>query len=337
MATVQLSDIFDASIYNALPAVNGVEKTALYESGAIVGSELLNSLAASDAKTVELPFWKDLAESDEPNLSNDVPTDIATPKNVAQGEQSARKAFLNQGWSTTDLATELAVSAEPMTHIKARTGRYWMRQAQRRLIACANGILADSVANHSDDMVIDVAIEDGANATSAALFGRSTFVNATFTMGDHWDDFTAFAVHSTIMKRMVDNDDIETIRDSQGQLVMRTYMGRPVIVDDTLPVVAGVTSGFKYTSIMFGGGAFGFGEATPPNPVEVERSASAGLGGGMETLWERKTWVMHPFGYKYVGTPAAVSPSIAELSEAASWTRVIDRKLIPMAFIITNG
>jgi hypothetical protein len=88
---------------------------------------------------------------------------------------------------------------------------------------------------------------------------------------------------------------------------------------------------------MFGGGAFGFGSATPPNPVAVSRVEEAALGGGMETLWERKTWVMHPFGYQYVSTPAAVSPSIAELSAAASWTRVIDRKLVPMAFIITNG
>ena len=337
MATVQLSDIIDVTVYQDLPPVNGVEKTAFWESGIVVRSGLFDNLANSPGKISEMPFWNDLAESDAPNLSSDDPTSSATPKNVDQGEQIARKAFLNQGWSASDLAVELAMGDNAMSHIRNRVDRYWSRQWQRRLIASTNGILADNKANYDSDMVNDVAIEDGDNATAANLFSRSAFTTAAFTLGDMFDVMTTFAVHSVVYKRMVDNDDIDYIPDSAGALTIPTFMGRRVVLDDTMPVEAGGTSGYKYTSVLFGAGAFGYGEGMPVTPVEVNREAAQGDGAGIETLWTRKAWLLHPFGFQATGTPSADSFSIAELSAAAAWDRVIARKNIPMAFLITNG
>ncbi|MNG20414.1 hypothetical protein D3C84_1046650 [compost metagenome] len=57
----------------------------------------------------------------------------------------------------------------------------------------------------------------------------------------------------------------------------------------------------------------------------------------METLWTRKTWIAHPFGFQNTGTPAAVSFSLAELALATTWARVVARKNVPMAFLTTNG
>jgi hypothetical protein len=124
--------------------------------------------------------------------------------------------------------------------------------------------------------------------------------------------------------------------DSQGNLTIPTYMGLRVVVDDGMTVTAGTTSGFKYTSVIFGAGAFGYGVGSPDVPVEVEREAAQGEGGGIETLWIRNTWVLHPFGFQNTGTPASVSFTLAELAGAARWDRVIERKNIPMAFLITN-
>lgn len=337
MSTVQLSDIIDVTVFQDLPPVNGVEKTAFWESGIVTASPLLNGLANQPGKLAELPFWNDLDESNTPNLSSDNPASSATPDNVDQGEQISRKAFLNQGWSAADLAVELAMGPNAMQHIRNRTDRYWMRQWQRRLIASANGVLADNVANDSGDMVNDIAIEDGDSATAANLFSRSAFTTAAFTLGDMFDEMTAMAVHSVVYKRMVDNDDIDFIPDSQGQLTIPTFMGRRIILDDTMPVEAGTTSGYKYTSVLFGNGAFGYGEGNPTVPVAVEREEAQGDGGGIETLWTRKTWILHPFGFQNTGTPAADSFSIAELEAATTWDRVVDRKNIPMAFLITNG
>ena len=155
-------------------------------------------------------------------------------------------------------------------------------------------------------------------------------------MGDAYDSLSAIAVHSVVYKRMVDNDDIDFIPDSQGQMTIPTFLGNRVIVDDNLPVTVASGSDNEYTSILFGAGAIGYGEGTPRQPVEVERSERAGDGGGVETLWTRKTWLLHPFGFKVDATPSADSFSVAELQAAGTWDRVIERKNIPLAFLITN-
>lgn len=336
MATVQLSDIIDVKVFQDLPSVNSPEKTAFFESGVVTRNSLLDGIATAAGKTAELPFWKDIDATVAPNLSTDNPATLATPDKIVQGEQIARKAFLNKGLSAADLASELAMGSRAMDQIRARVDAYWLRQWQRRLIASCNGILADNVANNSGDMVINVAAEATASQTATTKFNRNTFTDAVYTMGDAADALRAIAVHSAVMKQMVKNDDIVYVPDSQGRLTIPTYMGLRVIVDDGLPVVAGTTSGFKYTSVIFGEGAFGYGDGAPVVPVEVQREANQGNGAGVETLWTRKTWILHPFGYQNTGTPASVSFSLAELAADAAWSRVVERKNVQIGFLVTN-
>lgn len=337
MATTRLSDIIDVTVFQDLPQIDGPEKTAFFESGIAVRNGMLDTFAAGPGKTAELPFWNDLDGSVEVNYSNDNPADTATPQKLSQSEQTARKAFVNQGWQAADLASELAMGDSAINAIRAKTDKYFMRQWQRRLVASTNGILADNVANDSGDMVIDVASESIAGQSATTLFNRNAFTEAVYTAGDAAaDGFGAIAVHSRVMQQMVKNDDIVYIPDSMGQLTIPTYMGLRVIVDDGMTVTAGSTDGFKYTSVIFGGGAFGYGVGAPEVPVEIEREASQGNGGGIETLWVRNTWILHPFGFQSTGTPAGVSFTNTELASAASFDRVVDRKLVPMAFLVTN-
>lgn len=342
MSTVQLSDIIDVQVFQDIPAVDGVEKTVFFESGVINSSPLLNTLANAAGKTAELPFWNDLDESSAPNLSTDDPTDVAVPEKITQGEQISRKAFLNKGWSESDLASELVLGPKAMERIRARTDRYWRRQFQRRLIASCNGVMADNIAADGSDMVYTAAGTTNNDVTASTVFTRQNFTTAAFTMGDMVEDITTIAVHSVVMKRMVDNGDIETIRDNDGNIIMQTFLGRRIVMDDSLPYTPAAGSGGgdaapRYTSILFGNGAFGYGEGTPKMPVEIEREAAQGEGAGIETLWTRKTWILHPFGYQNTGTPASFSFTTTELAAATTWSRVVARKNVPLAFLVTNG
>lgn len=342
MATVQLSDIIDVKVFQDLPTVNSPERTAFYQSGIVVSTPLLSSLATGPGKIAELPFWKDLASSDEPNLTSDNPGSSATPKNVSQGSQISRKAMLNQGWSATDLAVELAMGENAMTHIRNRTDEYWTRQWQRRLIAACNGVLADNIANDGEDMVYDASGATNDDVSSTTVFTRQNFTTAAFTLGDRVDGLAAIAVHSMVYKRMIDNDDIDFIPDSQGQMTIPTFMGKRVIVDDGMPVTpaagtGGADAAPKYTTILFGAGAFGYGDGVATNPVEIDRQAAQADGGGVETIWTRKSWILHPFGFQTTGTPDGNSFTLAELAAAGTWDRVIERKNIPLAYLITNG
>lgn len=336
MASVRLSDIINVTVFRDLPAVASPELTAFWQAGIVASNGLLNELANGPGKTAELPFWNDIDPTVAPNLSSDDPTSLATPAKVDQGEQIARKAFLNKGLSATDLASELAMGPRAMEHIRARVDTYWMRQWQRRLIASCNGVLADNIAANGGDMVKNVASESIAGQSASTKFNRDAYTDAVYTMGDAAAALRVIAVHSHVMAQMVKNDDIVYIPDSQGQLTIPTYMGLRVVVDDGLTVTAGTTDGFKYTSVLFGAGAFGYGEGNPLVPVEVEREAAQGDGGGVESLWTRKTWILHPFGFQSTGTPAGASFSLTELAAATSWARVVERKSVPMAFLITN-
>jgi len=335
---IRLSDVFIPSIYGSYTAVNNPETSAFVAAGVAVTSPTLNNVARGGGKTFVVPFWKDIDPSIEPNYSNDDPADIAVPYGIQSGTMTARKSWLNQGFGEMDLVQELA-GESPLQHVRNRFGTYWTRVQERRLIATCVGIMSDNVTNDGGDMTLDISALTG----DAAKFNSDAFVDVAYTMGDQVENLTAIAVHSAIDARMVKNDDIENI--SVGGLTVRTYKGRVVIVDDSLPV-SGTGADRVFTSMIFGRGAIGFagieghafalGEGVPKVAAEVSRTPEAGNGGGMESIWERKTWMLHPFGYEWVESGAALtefSPTYADLRMGAHWNRVVSRKQVPIAFL----
>ena len=335
MATTQIADVIVPEVYATYTAEDLPELTAFYTSGIIVNNAMLNANALEGGNTINLPFWKDLDPTDEPNVSDDT-TNSATPLKIGTGKQTARSAYLNQWYSNTDLAGELAGS-DPNQQVSNRFGTYWTRNWQRRLIASCDGIKADNVANDSGDMVIDVAVESTGAQTSATRFNLDSFVDAVGTSGDAGSIYSAMCVHSKVMAQLRKNNDIDFIPDSDGRLTIPTYQGLRLIEDDGMTVTAGSSTGFKYTSILFGAGAFAFGEGSPFMPMEVNREAKQGNGGGVNEMCERKTWLLHPFGFAVGDAPASDSYTLAELRDAATWDRVTQsRKTIPLAFLVTN-
>jgi hypothetical protein len=336
IGTTRISDVIVPEVYLTYDAVDSPEKTVFVQSGIIVNNPVLNAQAGSGGDTFNLPFWKDLDSTVEANLSSSDPAVKATAQKLATAKMVGRSRFLNQWYSNADLAGEIA-GADANQHVRNRFGTYWSRQFQRTVIAVSNGILADNVVTNAGDMVVDVSSEAIATQFPTTKWSRANFTSAVFTMGDAAEDIAMLAVHSAIMKQMVDADDIDFIPDSNGSLTIPTFMGKRVIVDDGMTVTAGATDGFKYTTVLFGRGAFGYGDGVPKVPVAIERDELGGNGAGIENIGERKTWCLHPFGYQSVGVPTAEGGyTLTELASAAVWTRVVDRKSVPLAFLITN-
>ena len=345
MATVQLSDIIDVTVFQDIQPELTPELTRIFQSGMVLKSPFFDNLAAAPGRTAELPYWNDLDSSSEPNYSSDDATQ-ATPDNVDQSKQVAKKVHLNNGWSSMDLARELAMGADAIQHIRNRVEAWWTRQWQKRIVNATLGIYNNNVANDSGDMVHDIAIEDGNNAATANLFSRSAFVDAAFTLGDHFDDIVAMQVHSTVYNTMVANDDITFVEPSQSSFItgergrIPFFMDKLVIIDDGAPKVAGSTSGFKYITTLYGQNVFAYGEASPVVPVEIDRVPQAGHGGGEEQLWSRKTWMLHPLGHTNNNATTTANENqqnLADLTAAANWTRTYERKNVPVAFLVTNG
>lgn len=321
MATTQLTDIFVGDYYASLAPVNSPEKTSVYESGIVTRSPVLDAIASGSQGTAEISYWQDLDADEAPNVSNDDPNDQGEVGKVTQDSMRARVLYLNKGYGVTDLTAELA-NTEPQQQIRNRFGTYWTRQWQRYLLGASRGIIASNIANNAGDMVVD----------AGATISATAFQDAAFTAGDAADQFGAIGVHSVVMNQMVKQDLIEYLRDSEGKIILATYLGKPVFMDDGLTYGAG-----RYLSVFFGQGAFGYGEGTPKMPVELERKPGGGNGGGAEVLWERKTYILQPAGFSWKGSEAQnLSPTAVQYATAANWERVFDRKQVPFAAVISG-
>jgi hypothetical protein len=338
MATVQLSDIIDTIVFQDIAPENDPILTRLFDSGMVIRNPFFDTLASAAGDSAELPYWKDLSTSSEPNYSSDQASDAA-PDKIVQAKQITRKAHVNNGWSAMDLARELAMGEDALRHIRNRVDAYWTKQWQQRIVSATLGVFNENVANDGGDMVYDISSESIAGQGAGTRFSRAAFVNAAFTLGDHYENIAAIMTHSVVFKDMVDQDDIDFVRDADGRLGMPTYLGKPVIVDDGSPKVAGTTDGFRYLTTLYGQEVFAYGEGTPPVPVEVWRNPQTGDGGGEEQLWSRKTWLLHPIGHSNSNTAATGSggnQNQADLANAANWSRVVQRKNVPVAFLVTN-
>uniref|UniRef100_A0AAU8GD85 Major head protein n=1 Tax=Salmonella phage vB_SEnST11_KE15 TaxID=3161169 RepID=A0AAU8GD85_9CAUD len=321
-----------------------VEKTAFFDSGILTPTPYAAEIANGPSNIANLPFWKSIDTSIEPNYSNDVYQDIATPRAIQTGEMMARVAYLNEGFGQADLTVELT-SQNPLQSVASRLDNFWQRQAQRRLIATALGLYNDNVAatdayHEQNDMVVDVSATSG--------FDAGAFIDATQTMGDALmgnggEVLGAIAMHSFVYAQARKAQLIDFIRDAENNTMFATYQGYRVIVDDSMTVV-GQGAQRKFISIIFGRGAIVYGEGSPETPLAYEREESRGNGGGVETLWTRKTWLLHPFGYSFTsavitgnGTETiARSASWQDLANATNWNRVVDRKHVPIAFLVTG-
>lgn len=329
MATTRLSDVVVPSEFTGYIVQNTMERTALVQSAAVVRNSVIDAQLRAGAHSFTVPFWNDLG-NDEADVTSDDPEQHSVPEKLGSGSQLIRKAYLHQSWSSMNLASELA-GASADKRIRERVGAYWDRQLQRRIIASLNGILADNVANDSSDMVLDISGETG----EAAFFSAEAVIDATAELGDALGSITGIAMHSDKYRDALKNDLIETVRDSEGR-PFSTYRGLAVVMDDGLPV-----NGDEYTTVLFGRGAFAYGMAEPQEAegTEVENIPSAGNGGGQMVLHSRVNVAVHPLGFTWVesgGTIAPGGPTLAQLGQVSRWNRIIERKAIPLAFLISK-
>ncbi|MFI8643881.1 hypothetical protein ACIGJK_03630 [Pseudomonas iridis] len=331
-----LSDVIFRDELRDYISVNSVEKTAFFESGILTTNSDMTTLLASPSNTFTIPWWVDLDASIESNYSNDVYTDIAVPLSVHTASMQARAAYLNEGWNCMNLVKNIT-KQDPLEFVAGRLLSYWQKVAQRRAIATTIGIYNDNVAGNDGDMVVDA----GGPISAAAI------IRAKATMGDYSGQLGGLSVivmHSAVQTELqiLNLIDFTPIADQVPEF--GRFQGMRVVVDDSMPVIAGTPN--KYLSVIFGPGAMGYAEAQPEGEdgLEYERAPDRGNGGGTETLWTRRNFVVHPLGYSFLsatitGTPTTTRPISANWSDlalATNWERKFDRKQVPLAFITST-
>lgn len=339
--TTALSDLVYGTEYTEYSMERAIELNAFAQAGVAVEDERLNTLAAGQGGTYDMPFFKQLGTA-EPNISTDDDTVQGARRKITTGTEQARLHMYNNIWSSADLNTAL-IADDPLDAIAEQTAQYWATWSQTMIIQSALGILADNVANDSGDMVINIStINDASGGAAARCLQSTTMVDAMQTLGDHKNSIVAIGVHSAVHAKLQKLGSLqEHFNMETNELLFETFLGKRVIVDDAMPVAsasindgAGAANHNVYTSVLFGAGAFRLGTGTPKTPTETARDAKAGNGGGVEDLIERRHPIVHPIGFKWLnGSVAGKSATAAELGTAANWDRVKQRKNIPLAFV----
>lgn len=338
MGRITIEDVWVPDVYASYGDVNSLENTAFLQSGIMASNALFDELADT-GRTVEMPFWNDLDHSYEPNYSNDNPSDLADIEGIDMGEMYARVAFLNNGWGSADLVTELT-GVEPLRKIKEKTGRYWQYQLQHRVVAMSSGLYNHNIKFNGGDMVADISAADGTVPTAANKWSLENFIDGIMQKGDRARMPAAIICHSVIYATMLKDDIVETREKSTGRLLFATYKeATRIITDDGVPTIgSGVNR--KFVTFLFDESVLGFGRGSPKHPTSVSRVEEAANGGGIETIWERRTWMIHPFGYSWLNkrvTGPGKSPTWKDLEFADNWDRILDRRSIGLTFIVTNG
>lgn len=336
MAKTAISDIIIPSIFEKYALERTAAKSALVQSGIIEMNPHFDELAAGGGKTVDMPFWQDITPTRQILSDNAALTvnKITASKDVAIINNDA------QAWAANDLAGALAGS-DPLNAVLELVGAYWARTDQAYVISVLKGLFATSGTLLATNKLA-IGAEATGSYTSATKLNGDTFVDATVKLGDCSDNLTALAVHSATEAGLRKLDLIDYLPDSEGKLTIKTFQGRRVIIDDSLPVRAGTTSGYVYTSYLFGPGCFARGNASLNEPVEGGFGTKAVEWGRSPldsdtNFINRRRYLLHPRGVKFTSSSlSGVSPTNAELETVGNWTRVFEAKNVRIVAIDHN-
>lgn len=308
MAKTKISDVIVPEVFNPYVVQRTMELSALYNSGIISNNPELDRLASSGGTTINMPYWEDLNGDDEV-LSDD---GALTPAKITAGQDIAVLLMRGKAWSANDLAKALS-GDDPMAAIGDLVAEYWARRMQATAIKVLDGAFA---ASNMTNKVLDIS----SLGDDKAKINGETFLDALQLMGDAKDKLTGVIMHSATETQLRKNNLIQTELDSNNKPIS-LFMEKRVIIDDSCPVSTGT-----YATYLFGEGAIGLGNGGAPVPTETDRDSLA----GDDILINRKHYILHPRGVKWIGSAAGSSPTNTELATGTNWSRVYEDKAIRM-------
>lgn len=307
MPKTKIADVIVPDVFNPYIIERTPELSTLIQSGIVQNSPELDTLANSGGRLLNMPFWEDLSGDDEV-LSD---SSALSPGGIAALQDVAVLFMRGRAWSVNDLAKKLS-GDDPMAEIANLVIGYWERRRQALLVSTLTGIFGAA------SMAVNLLDVTGETGVGDDIINADNLVDTAQKLGDNKSNLTGYLMHSATEAVLVKQQLIEYLPDADGRPTLPYYMGKRVIVNDSVP-----NSGGVYHTYIFGEGAFAFGHGSAPVPTELDRDSLA----GDDILVNRAHFLMHPRGVKW--TDASVvgsSPTNAEVENASNWLRVYDQK-----------
>lgn len=306
MAITTVSDIIVPEIFNPY-LIEATTKSSKFINSGIATSDAGINLS-DGGKTIQVPFFKDIDDDDEVLEDGGVGL---TEHKIDSAKSVAVVHARGIAYGASDLAKAFS-GADPMGAITSKLGELWARKFQKVALASLEGVFGVS---DMSDSVLD-------NSTS--VLTADMMADASFLLGDHYDKITSIAMNSSVLAKLKKLELVDWVQPSEMTMGYYTYMEKRVIVDDTIEAASGV-----YPIYFFGEGAFAYNEGDALAKIEYARDAKK----GMDNLYSRRFFTMHPRGMQWKGTPAGETPSNNELKSAANWALAAERKNVAMCLL----
>lgn len=341
MATTKLTDVVVPTTFQKVIEAKLTENSKIRQAG-VVSTDPRFSVSSGFETTV--PFWRRPASGEAQSQGGDE-TVKGTAQKVTQGKMTARVLSRANAFSALNIAS-YASDADAIAYASGEFARLRVGDEESVMLSILKGIAAANAANSVDanapagvasDMI---ATQSRTTGTIVAdnLFGAKALLAGRKTMGDKGSDLKLAIMHSDVVNNLRAAEPNAFVPASQTDIGLERYMGIYIVETDNVGVDTSVASYPVYTTYLMGSELFAYAAGLQDHPLEDVRDAAAASWGGMDTVVNRFRYMLHPYGWLASGVPAnGVSLTNAELATATNWTRAVERKAIPLAFIRTNG
>lgn len=317
---------------------------SIFTSGAVARTAVAQSLASGPGQTANMPFFKDISDA----VSDDVQTENVEVNVTNLSADKMVAPILNREFAigTTALAAQVSgANPDPVAEIGEILGGIRAKRRNAAALAVLRGYFGSAGAAGGPGalsaMRVDAFTEDGNNATSAHLISVSRFIDVTALLGELAGGLIpgAILLHPVILAALKKQDVTSFEQVSRGPFTLTTYRGIP-LVESSLLVRAGTTSGFVYETYILAGGVIAYGEK-PQVGDQIDVASLQFWQDRMKNNYiviDRTRFVFHPLGARWVGTPAGQSATNAELQNVANWQLALTGATrAGMACLRTNG
>lgn len=275
------------------------------------------------------PFNGDALNYD--GATNNVPVTLS-------GSSMTGMAFRRmKAWTELDFTHELT-GADDLSNVARSVGTYEAKENQKALLAILLGLEGVAAfATHVNDIALNA---PGVVADANRLGADNAIVAMQGALGDHMDEFALWFMHSAVYNDLVRQGFANDVTIKAGAITSdpysRSFMGKPVIIDDTATAtVNGVTGKVDYHSYLCGTGLFMTCPARVDVPAYMEYDAETN--GGVKKLYIKWGRLLHPYGFSLDPSLIATeSPTNVEFATSAKWSLKYDDKNIPLVAFVSN-
>ncbi|MGN6556220.1 MAG: hypothetical protein ACTHLW_21120 [Verrucomicrobiota bacterium] len=352
MAKASLATLWVPDIWIQGLAERQATFPALFNSGAVKTTDLLNEIASGPGKTANIPFLKDITDQ-----ANEVQVESTAPVTV-NGAPGDKNIFPILNRVTKNAFTAMASNvsgADVVGHCVGSMSERRLKQYQTTLIAMLRGMFGtgSQAANAAAPLsavrlggtTAEPFTEDGDNADpDANLFTGEMFIDATVLMGELADSLKggALLMHPVIKGRLqkLDKLNFRTLKvESELPYELTFYRDCPIFVSSAL-VRAGATTGYVYDTYLLAQGTVGFGQK--PQVADQADLASVSYFFDRDInddlIWDRTRTAFGVDGVAFTGAPAGSSATDAELGTVGNWTlKYSSANRVGAVAIRTNG